>query len=151
MELQEHFDRPVAGDDWIRLGFHIVVKGPGEDDCQRRCQAQLQDLLALFWPVGELYDFCTSPYPKLPDASMLRVAFDLPAPFDEGIEGVLRMLGGSGWHIDPESDGEEGAVWAASEGAVRPFGEHFHWGEVRLIPSAHLAAFRKHSGPRLCQ
>jgi hypothetical protein len=148
---RQDFDRPVCGPDWIRLGFHVVVTAPGEGACQQRCQALLQDLLALFWPVGELYDFVSSPYPKVPDAMLLRVAFDLPAPYEAGIAGILHTVGGSGWHIDPESDGEEGAVWLAADDAVRPFGDHFHWAEVRLIPSAHLEAFRKHAGPRLCQ
>jgi hypothetical protein len=144
----ETLDRPeAAAEEWLRLGVRIVVTGRDAANSQ----AVLQQVLALFWPMAELYDFYTTPYPKLPEATVLRVAFDLPAGFDAGVTGIVEKIGGSGWCVDIYEDGEQAASWKPEEGALRPLCKHFHSAEVNLIPSSHLADFRKTSEPRLLQ
>jgi hypothetical protein len=137
----------LASDEWLRLGVRIVVTGRGTANSQ----AVLQQVLALFWPMAELYDFYTTPYPRLPDATVLRVAFDMPASFDGGVSGIVQTIGGAGWVVDIYEDGEQAACWKPEEGALRPLCDHFHSAEVNLIPSSHLADFRKATGPRVCQ
>jgi hypothetical protein len=111
----------------------------------------LQQMLALFWPMAELYDFYTTPYARLPEATVLRIAFDLPASFEGGVSGIVQSIGGAGWVIDMYEDGEQAAMWKPEDGAIRPLCKHFHSAEINLIPSSHLADFRKTSGPRLQQ
>jgi hypothetical protein len=137
----------LASDEWLRLGVRIVVTGRGTANSQ----AVLQQVLALFWPMAELYDFYTTPYPRLPDATVLRVAFDLPASFDGSVSSIVQTIGGAGWVVDIYEDGEQAACWKPEEGALRPLCDHFHSAEVNLIPSSHLADFRKATGPRLQQ
>jgi hypothetical protein len=108
-------------------------------------------MLALFWPVAELYDFYTTPYARQPEATVLRIAFDLPASFEGGVSGIVQCIGGAGWVIDMYEDGEQAAMWKPEDGAVRPLCQHFHSAEINLIPSSHLADFRKTGGPRLLQ
>ena len=136
-----------ATEEWLRLSVRIVVTGRA----RANSQAVLQQVLALFWPVAELYDFYTTPYPKLAEATALRLAFDLPAGYEGGVSRILETIGGSGWVVDIYEDGEQAACWKPAEGAVRPLCRHFHSAEVNLIPSSHLADFRKSSGPRLLQ
>jgi hypothetical protein len=144
----ETLDRAeTASDEWLRLGVRIVVTGRDSANSQ----AVLQQVLALFWPMAELYDFYTTPYPRLPDASVLRVAFDLPSSYSDGVTGIVHAIGGSGWAVDIYEDGEQAACWQQEDGAVRPLCDHFHSAEINLIPSSHLADFRKHAGPRLRQ
>ncbi|MCS0590940.1 hypothetical protein ACFQ09_12875 [Massilia norwichensis] len=144
----ETLDRiETATDEWLRLGVRIVVTGRGSANSQ----AVLQQVLGLFWPVAELYDFYTTPYPRLPDATVLRVAFDLPASFEGGVSGIVQTIGGAGWTVDIYEDGEQAACWKPEDGALRPLCDHFHSAEINLIPSSHLAEFRKASGPRLRQ
>lgn len=93
----ETLDRiETATDEWLRLGVRIVVTGRGSANSQ----AVLQQVLGLFWPMAELYDFYTTPYPRLPDATVLRVAFDLPASFEGGVSGIVQTIGGAGWTVD---------------------------------------------------
>jgi hypothetical protein len=136
-----------AADEWLRLGVRIVVTGRDAANTQD----VLQQVLALFWPTAELYDFYTTPYPRLPDATVLRVAFDLPASYEGGVSGIVHTIGGAGWTLDLYEDGEQAACWKLEDGAVRPLCEHFHSAEINLIPSSHLAEFRKTSAPRLPQ
>jgi hypothetical protein len=144
----ETLDRiETATDEWMRLGVRIVVTGRGSANSQ----AVLQQVLGLFWPMAELYDFYTTPYPRLPDATVLRVAFDLPASFDGGVSGIVQTIGGSGWTVDIYEDGEQAACWKPEHGALRPLCDHFHSAEINLIPSSHLADFRKAASPRLLQ
>ena len=144
----ETLERPeAAADEWLRLGVRIVVTGRGSANSQ----TVLQQVLALFWPVAELYDFYTTPYPRLPDASVLRIAFDLPAGYESGVSGILQSIGGSGWTVDIYEDGEQAACWKPEDGALRPLCDHFHSAEINLIPSSHLAEFRKSAAPRLLQ
>lgn len=145
VETLERFE--AASDEWLRLGVRIVVTGRGTANSQ----AVLQQVLALFWPMAELYDFYTTPYPRLPDATVLRVAFDLPASFEGGVSGIVQTIGGAGWTVDIYEDGEQAACWKPEHGALRPLSDHFHSAEINLIPSSHLADFRKVSGPRLQQ
>ncbi|MFC5548709.1 hypothetical protein [Massilia aerilata] len=145
VETLERFE--TASDEWLRLGVRIVVTGRGAANSQ----AVLKQVLALFWPMAELYDFYTTPYPRLPDATVLRVAFDLPASFEGGVSGIVQTIGGAGWTVDIYEDGEQAACWKPEAGALRPLCEHFHSAEINLIPSSHLADFRKVSGPRLQQ
>jgi hypothetical protein len=143
----ETLDRiETATDEWLRLGVRIVVTGRGSANSQ----AVLQQVLSLFWPTAELYDFYTTPYPRLPDATVLRIAFDLPASFEGGVSGIVETIGGAGWTVDIYEDGEQAACWKPEYG-VRPLCEHFHSAEINLIPSSHLADFRKAVGPRLRQ
>ncbi|ALK97489.1 MULTISPECIES: hypothetical protein [unclassified Massilia] len=144
----ETLDRPEAAtDEWLRLGVRIVVSGRDGANSQ----AVLQQVLALFWPSAELYDFYATPYPRLPEATVLRIAFDLPASYAAGVSGIVQSIGGSGWTVDIYEDGEQAACWKPEHGALRPLCEHFHSAEINLIPSSHLAAFRKSAGPRLLQ
>jgi hypothetical protein len=144
----ETLERPeVAADEWLRLGVRSVVTGRDGANSQ----AVLQKVLALFWPMAELYDFYTTPYPRLPGATVLRVAFDLPASYALGVSGIVESSGGSGWVVDIYEDGEQAACWKPEDGAVRPLCDHFHSAEVNLIPSSHLADFRKSTGPRFLQ
>ena len=144
----ETLDRiETATDEWLRLGVRIVVTGRGSANSQ----AVLQQVLGLFWPMAELYDFYTTPYPRLPDATVLRVAFDLPTSFDGGVSGIVETIGGSGWIVDIYEDGEQAACWKPEGGVLRPLCEHFHSAEINLIPSSQLADFRKTAGPRLRQ
>jgi hypothetical protein len=144
----ETLERPdTATDEWLRLGVRIVVTGRDAANSK----AVLQQVLALFWPMAELYDFYTTPYARLPDATVLRVAFDLPSSFDGGVSGIVQTIGGAGWTVDIYEDGEQAACWKPEEGALRPLCEHFHSAEINLIPSSHLADFRKVAGPRLQQ
>jgi hypothetical protein len=148
MQTVETLDRfEAATDEWLRLGVRIVVTGRGNANSQ----AVLEQVLALFWPTAELYDFYTTPYPRLPDATVLRIAFDLPASFDAGVSEIVQTIGGSGWTVDIYEDGEQAACWKPEDGALRPLCDHFHSAEINLIPSSHLADFRKTSGPRLQQ
>jgi hypothetical protein len=148
MQTVETLDRPEAAtDEWLRLGVRIVVTGRDGANSQ----AVLQQVLALFWPVAELYDFYSTPYPRLPEATVLRIAFDLPASFQGGVSGILETIGGAGWVVDIYEDGEQAACWKPDDGAVRPLSDHFHSAEINLIPSSHLADFRKMAGPRLLQ
>lgn len=137
----------TASDEWLRLGVRIVVTGRDAANSQ----AVLQQVLALFWPVAELYDFYTTPYPRLPEASVLRIAFDLPGSWEGGVSGIVESIGGSGWTVDIYEDGEQAACWKPEAGSLRPLSSHFHSAEVNLIPSSHLADFRKTAGPRLSQ
>jgi hypothetical protein len=137
----------TATDEWFRLGVRIVVTGRDAANSQ----AVLQEVLAMFWPVAELFDFYTTPYPRLPEASVLRVAFDLPASWEGGVSGIVQTIGGSGWVVDIYEDGEQAACWKPAEGALRPLCSHFHSAEVNLIPSSHLADFRKTGAPMLRQ
>ena len=144
----ETLERPeAASDEWLRLGVRIVVTGRGDTNAQ----AVLQQVLALFWPTAELYDFYTTPYPRLPEATVLRVAFDLPASFEGGVSGIVQAIGGAGWTVDIYEDGEQAACWKPEDGALRPLCAHFHSAEINLIPSSQLAAFRKAAAPRLPQ
>jgi hypothetical protein len=144
----ETLERPeTASEEWLRLGVRIVVTGRDGANSQ----AVLQQVLALFWPTAELYDFYTTPYPRLPDASVLRIAFDLPAWFEGGISGIVQNIGGSGWVVDIYEDGEQAACWKPEDSALRPLCEHFHSAEINLIPSSHLADFRKMAAPILPQ
>jgi hypothetical protein len=144
----ETLDRhEAATEEWLRLGVRIVVTGRDAANSQ----AVLQQMLALFWPMAELYDFYTTPYPRLPEATVLRIAFDLPASFEGGVSGIVQSIGGAGWVIDMYEDGEQAAMWKPEDGAIRPLCEHFHSAEINLIPSSHLADFRKTAGPRLQQ
>jgi hypothetical protein len=144
----ETLERPeVAADEWLRLGVRIVVTGRDGANSQ----AVLQQVLALFWPGAELFDFYTTPYPRLPEATVLRIAFDLPASFEGGVSGIVQTIGGAGWTVDIYEDGEQAACWKPEDGAVRPLCEHFHSAEINLIPSSHLADFRKSAAPRLLQ
>ncbi|CAH0312212.1 hypothetical protein SRABI118_04840 [Massilia sp. Bi118] len=145
VETLERFE--TTSDEWLRLGVRIVVTGRGTANSQ----AVLKQVLALFWPTAELYDFYTTPYPRLPDATVLRVAFDLPASFEGGVSGIVQTIGGAGWTVDIYEDGEQAACWKPEDGALRPLCDHFHSAEINLIPSSHLADFRKVSGPRLQQ
>jgi hypothetical protein len=144
----ETLDRiETATDEWLRLGVRIVVTGRGSANSQ----AVLQQVLSLFWPTAELYDFYTTPYPRLPDATVLRVAFDLPGSFEGGVSGIVQTIGGAGWIVDIYEDGEQAACWKPEDGALRPLCDHFHSAEINLIPSSHLADFRKTASPRLRQ
>jgi len=144
----ETCDRPEAAtEEWLRLSVRIVVTGRSTANSQ----AVLQQVLALFWPTAELYDFYTTPYPKLAEATVLRVAFDLPPGYEGGVSRILETIGGSGWTVDIYEDGEQAACWKPEDGALRPLCRHFHSAEVNLIPSSHLADFRKTSAPRLLQ
>ena len=144
----ETSDRPEAPtEEWLRLSVRIVVTGRSAANTK----AVLQQVLALFWPVAELYDFYTTPYPKLAEATALRLAFDLPAGYEGGVSRILETIGGSGWVVDIYEDGEQAACWKPEDGALRPLCSHFHSAEVNLIPSSHLADFRKTAAPRLCQ
>jgi hypothetical protein len=144
----ETWDRPEATtEEWMRLSVRIVVTGRGAVNSQ----AVLQQVLAMFWPMAELHDFYTTPYPKLPEASVLRIAFDLPTGYEGGVSPILETIGGSGWTVDIYEDGEQAATWKPEDGALRPLCKHFHSAEVNLIPSSHLADFRKNSAPRLLQ
>jgi hypothetical protein len=141
----ETADRPEAPTEgWLRLSVRIVVIGR-----KAATQTVLQQVLALFWPAAELYDFYTTPYPKLAEATVLRIAFDLPAGYEGGVSRILETIGGSGWVVDIYEDGEQAACWKPEDGAVRPLCRHFHSAEVNLIPSSHLADFRKTAAPRL--
>jgi hypothetical protein len=143
----ETADRPEAPtEEWLRLSVRIVVIGR-----KAATQTVLQQVLALFWPAAELYDFYTTPYPKLAEATVLRIAFDLPAGYEGGVSRILETIGGSGWVVDIYEDGEQAACWKPEDGAVRPLCRHFHSAEVNLIPASHLADFRKTSAPRLLQ
>jgi hypothetical protein len=133
----------TATDEWLRLGVRIVVTGRDAANSQE----VLQQVLALFWPVAELFDFYTTPYPRLPEASVLRIAFDLPASWEGGVSGIVQAIGGSGWVVDIYEDGEQAACWKPEVGALRPLCSHFHSAEVNLIPSSHLADFRKTAAP----
>jgi len=77
---------------------------------------------------------------------MVRIEFDVPIPFESGLEKVVELLGGSGWHIVNDDD-EQVAIWAAGDGLSRPLGDYFHWGEIQLIPFNQLAASRRLSRP----
>jgi hypothetical protein len=144
----ETSDRPEAPTgEWMRLSVRIVVTGRHAGNAQ----AVLQQVLALFWPAAELYDFYATPYPKLAEATVLRIAFDLPAGYEGGVSRILETIGGSGWTVDIYEDGEQAATWKPEDGAQRPLCKHFHSAEVNLIPSSHLADFRKASAPRLLQ
>jgi len=144
----ETCDRPeLATEEWLRLSVRIVVTGRS----RANSQGVLQQVLAMFWPMAELYDFYTTPYPKLPEASVLRIAFDLPASYSDGVSRILETIGGSGWVVDIYEDGEQAAFWKPENGALRPLCQHFHSAEVNLIPSSHLADFRKDAAPRLLQ
>ena len=148
MQTVETLDRPEAAtDEWLRLGVRIVVTGRDGANSQ----AVLQQVLALFWPMAELYDFYSTPYARLPEATVLRIAFDLPASFRGGVSGIVETIGGAGWVVDIYEDGEQAACWKPEEGAVRPLCDHFHSAEINLIPSSHLADFRKTAAPRLLQ
>jgi hypothetical protein len=148
MQTVETLDRPELGtDEWLRLGVRIVVSGRDGANSQ----AVLQQVLALFWPMAELYDFYTTPYPRLPEATVLRIAFDLPSSFEGSVSDIVQTIGGAGWVVDIYEDGEQAAAWKPEDGAVRPLGDHFHSAEINLIPSSQLADFRKSAGPRLLQ
>ena len=148
MQTVATLDRPdVTTDEWLRLGVRIVVTGRDGANSQ----AVLEKVLALFWPVADLYDFYSTPYARLPDATVLRIAFDLPASYESGVSGILEAIGGSGWIVDMYEDGEQAACWKPENGALRPMCDHFHSAEINLIPSSHLADFRKAAGPRLLQ
>ena len=145
IETSDRLDAPA--EEWLRLSVRIVVTG-------RRIantQAVLQQVLALFWPTAELHDFYTTPYPKLAEATMLRIAFDLPAGYEGGVSRILETIGGSGWCVDIYEDGEQSAFWKPEDGALRPLSNHFHSAEVKLVPSSHLAESRKSFAPRLLQ
>src|SRR5437763_4703144 len=63
----ETCDRPEAAtEEWLRLSVRIVVTGRSAANSK----AMLQQVLALFWPTAELYDFYTTPYPKLAEATV---------------------------------------------------------------------------------
>jgi len=148
MLIVEASDRPEApAEEWLRLNVRIVVTGRSAANTK----AVLQQVLALFWPTAELYDFYTTPYPKLAEATVLRIAFDLPGAYKGGVSRILETIGGSGWTVDIYEDGEQAAFWKPEDGALRPLCRHFHSADVNLIPSSHLAECRKTSAPRLLQ
>src|ERR1700733_11289133 len=120
--------------EFIRLSFRIVVLGSDA--------ANHQDLISriktLISPIAIFYDFNISPYPKIPESQMLRIDFDVSAPFENGIDRVVAQVGGTGWHISKDKH-EQGAIWASSDSLVHPFGRCIHWCEIQLIPHEQLA------------
>lgn len=122
----------------FRLVFRVVFLGPrAEDDDQF-----IHHVKTLVSPIGSFYDSDNPPYPKVPGSRMVRIEFDIPFPFDGGIEVFTKLLGGTGWHFTKDEH-EQGAIWAAGDGLKRPFNEHFYWGEIQLIPYDSLAESRK--------
>lgn len=116
------------------LAFRIVVLGPDRENVQElfsqinmRCSS-----------IGVFSDFSATPYPKVQGASMVRIEFDVPLPFLNGIQTIVELLGGSGWHL-VDKEYEKTAIWAEDDDLCRPLGDYFYWGEIQLIPFEQLS------------
>ena len=79
--------------DMIRLAFRIVVLSSSLND-----EELYQRVLALFSQLGKLYDFRNNPYPKINGAHMWLIEFDIARSLDGGIDKLLELVGGTGWH-----------------------------------------------------
>jgi hypothetical protein len=122
----------------IRLAFRIVVLGPVQNG-----EELYQKLFALLSPLGGVYDFKTSPYPKIAGSQMWVIEFDIPRRSCE-LSKILELIGGTGWHRS-EEDGVDVAIWAEESGALRPLSEYVYWVEIQMIPHIQLSASRRAS------
>lgn len=121
----------------IRLAFRIVVLSSLLNN-----EELYQRILALFSPLGKLYDFRNNPYSKIAGSHTWLIEFDIPGGPDGEIDRLLELVGGTGW-LRSEDDGVQVAIWAAESGDTRPLSEHIYWAEIQMIPHAQLAASRK--------
>lgn len=124
------------------LSFVAVVKGHDAVNAQ----AFIHHTKALISSIGQFNRFSSVPYPKIPDSNKVTIEFDVALPFKNGLEAVVALIGGSGWHWMNEGDEKE-AIWADGEGLHRPLGDYFLWGHVQLIPFEQLKTTTKR--PRL--
>jgi hypothetical protein len=90
----------------VRLVLRLVVLGLDTSGIH----GLVKRIAAAMVSVGSFYDSNIAQYPKVPGSSMVRIEFDVPLPFENGLETAVGLLGGSGWKIDNGIDPY--AIWA---------------------------------------
>ncbi len=126
----------------IRLVFRMVVLELEIEDIHKLI-GQIKKMMS---PIGIFFDYNIEPYPKVSGSNMVLIDFDVPLPFENGLEEIVGLLGGTGWHFSKVSAGhEQDAIWAESDMLQRPLGEYLIWAQVQLISLKSLPKSRKHA------